>query len=195
MPSSSQLSLLRDRATPASLAFTAASGGTAGQSTLRLHFITRDVDGDNVDGDNVEEGFVRVYRSSDPAWVTANVPTLITLADTPNCGHYEGSGGRFSPVTSDQNGHSTTTILTAPSYRRCFLGGADDLTTTASSRPSGVFHASTPSPFPSGSWEPYPGTLSRPINGSYGDEEYLFPIDRRFHPAFRGVIFVMARWW
>lgn len=188
MPTSGQLGMLKDRATPASMAFTAAAGGNEGQSTLRLEFIARDVD-----GDLVNEGFVRVYRSSNAAWVTGNIPSSGTLATTPNCGHYEGSGGRFSPVTNDQNGHTATTVLTDASYRACFLGGADELHTTASTRPFGEFWPVTQSPFPSGAWDPYPGTLSAPIPGSYGDEAYLFPIDRLINPAFRGVIFVEGK--
>ena len=185
MPSSAQLTRLRDRASPASLAFIAAAGGTEGQSTLRLHFVTRDVD-----GDGVEEGFVRAYRSPDAAWVSGNIPSGGSLATTANCGHYEAANGPFSAVINDQSGHSTSAILTDPGYRRCFLGGADELNTSAASRPSGVFFPSTPAPFPAGSWLPFPGTVSAPITGSYGDEAYLFPIDRRFNAAFRGVIFV-----
>lgn len=180
MPSASQLSLLKDRAAPAHLSFTAAAGGNDGQSTLRLHFVTREVDG-------VNAGFVRVYRSSNPSWVTANIPPNGSLSTTPNCGHYEGSGGRFSPVTNDV--HTPNTILTDALYRRCFLGGADELFTTSGSRPLGVF---TPTDS-RGAWVAFPGTLPQPIPGNYGDEAYLFPIDRRINPAFRGVIYVEGK--
>lgn len=179
MPAASQLTDLWSRADPGHLAFTAASGGTEGQSTLRLEFITRDVD-----GDAIEEGFVRVYRSSDPAWVAANIPSSGSLATTPNCGHYEGAGGPFSPVTNDLDGHSAETVLTS-STRRCYLGGSDELNAT-SAEPAGVFL----SPDAYGAWELYPGTIDPPLTGTYGDEAYLFPIDRRLNPGFRGVIYV-----
>lgn len=180
MPTTGQLTDLRDRAQPAGLALTADPGGTEGQSTLRLEFIARDVD-----GDGIEEGFVRVYRSLDPAWVTAGIPSSGSLGTTPNCGHFEGSGGRFSPVTGDVNGHSANTILT-DSHRRCFLGGADEWNTTSTSSPKGIFVPNDGR----GSWVPYPGTVDPPLTGTYGDEDYLFPIDRRLNPAFRGIIYV-----
>lgn len=181
MPATSQLTALESRASPAYLDFQADAGGTEGQSTLRIQFIARDVD-----GDGVNEGFVRVYRSSDPAWVTANIPGGGSLSTTPNCGHYEGSGGRFSPVTNDVNGHSANTVLTSE-HRRCYLGGADEWHAT-SSQPNGVFtHTDA-----RGAWVPYPGTVS-PLLPSWPDRDYLFPIDRRIVPDFRGVIYVAGK--
>lgn len=180
MPTTGQLTALRDRAAPANLAFTAAAGGNEGQSTLRLHFIARDVN-----DDGVNEGFVRVYRSGDPDWVTANIPVGDSLGNTRNCGHFEGDGGRFSPVTNDVNGHAPSTVLNDGTRSRCFLGGSDEWNAT-SSKPTGVF-----APVDDwGAWDVYPGTPDPPITGTVGDEGNLFPIDRRLNPGFRGVIFV-----
>ena len=182
MPTLDQLTDLANRAAPANLSFTPAGGGGSGQSTMRIEFIARDID-----GDAVEEGFIRVYESANASWVTGNVPSWGDLGDTPNCGHYEGSGGRFSSVVGDV--HGEITVLTDQNYRRCFLGGDDRLFTTASSNPKGVF-----TPTDSwGSWRQYPDNISGSWTSDYGDESHLYPIDRLVNPSYRGVIFVNGK--
>ncbi|MFW5947839.1 MAG: hypothetical protein ACOCUW_05045, partial [Gemmatimonadota bacterium] len=103
MPTSSQVTRLEARAEPAQLAFTATPGGDWAQSTLRLHFIARDVD-----GDGVNEGFVRVYRSGNPAWVTGNVQDTLPL--TPNCGHQH-PNGHFYVTYEDPIGSHTPEVI------------------------------------------------------------------------------------
>ncbi len=179
MPTTGQLTKLEARASPANLALTGGTGGNSGQSTFRIHFISRDVDSDGVD-----EGFIRVYRSSDPDWVTATIPAGDSLGITPNCGHSE-SDGSFSQVTNDTLGHSQNTVLT-DGDSRCYLGGADELWATAAS-PGGVFNDTDPF----GGWVLYPGTVHDSVaNEPLGDGPWLYPIDRELNSAFRGVIYV-----
>lgn len=178
MPTTSQITKLQSRAAPAHLAFSAASGGGEAQSTMRIHFIARDVD-----GDGVEEGFIRVYRSGNTAWVTGNVRD--SLAATPNCGHQHPNGHWYTSWEDPQAGHTPAMVLTS-STARCYLGGADELNATPSSD-EGVFEATdTIGP---GAWDTYPGTIHPSLSGE-PDRAYLFPIDRRLNPAFRGVIYV-----
>lgn len=176
LPTSGQITSLQDRAAPAHLSFTAAAGGNVGQSTLRLHFIARDVD-----GDGAEEGFVRVYRSSDPAWVTANVQGG-DLSTTPNCGHTEADGTFHTAASDTFPTHDANTILTSAT-RRCYLGGADELNVSAEN-PDGFV-----TPDGRGAWDTYPGTVHSSLSGQF-DASHLFPLDRTMNPAYRGVIYV-----
>lgn len=176
LPTTSQISRLEDRASPAHLAFTATSGGDQGQSTLRLHFIARDVD-----GDGINEGFVRAYRSTNPAWVTGNVQS--SLETTPNCGHHHPNGWFYSTADDPQAGHNANFVLT-DSRRACYLGGADELNANPSAS-DGQFVATDSL----GAWDTYPGTVHPDVSGE-DDDAYLFPIDPVLNPAFRGVIFV-----
>lgn len=178
MPTTGQLTRLQSRASPGHMSFTAAPGGNEGQSTLRIHFIARDVD-----GDGVEEGFIRLYRSGNTAWLTGNVQD--SLAATPNCGHQHPNGHFYISYEDPLGSHTPAVVLTS-STRRCYLGGADELNATPSSD-EGVFLASdTIGP---GAWDPYPGTVHPSVTGQ-PDAAYLFPIDRTLNSGFRGVIYV-----
>lgn len=178
MPSAGQLTKLQARASPAHLAFTGGNSGWSGQSTFRIQFISRDVDSDGVD-----EGFIRVYRGSSPAWVTANVQD--SLAATPNCGHTHTDSAFYTVATDPVWSHGSNTILTS-STRRCYLGGADELNAD-SAHHQGAFVANDGR----GAWVAYPGTVHDSVaNEEWGDGSYLFPIDRELNPAYRGVIYV-----
>ena len=178
MPTTAQLAKLQGRAAPGHTSFSAAPGGNEGQSTMRIHFIARDVD-----GDGVEEGFIRVYRSSNTAWVTGNIQD--SLAATPNCGHQHPNGHFYISYADPQANHDPPMVLTS-NTRRCYLGGADELNATPSSS-DGVFEPSDT--FGPGAWDLYPGSVHPSVAGET-DGAYLFPIDRTLNPAFRGVIFV-----
>ena len=181
MPTSSQLTRLHDRATPGHMAFSATAGGTSGQSTMRIHFISRDVD-----MDGIEEGFIRVYHSPKPEWVSGNIwyssaaDYATQFANTRNCGHYE-DNGRFNIAASDTAFHPPISVLSDDSDVRCFLGGADELW-------KGEF-----TPVDTwGQWMPYPGTV-HPDVADEDDGDYLFPLDRELNPGFRGVIYVSGK--
>lgn len=175
MPTTARITRLQSRATPGHMSLTAAPGGSGAQSTLRIHFIARDVD-----GDGAEEGFIRVYRSNDTAWLTGNVRD--SLAVTPNCGHQH-PNGHFYATVEDPN-HPPQLVLT-DSRKRCYLGGADELNAMPANQ-DGMFVATDTI---AGAWDPYPGTVHPAVAGE-PDADYLFPIDRTLNPGFRGVIFV-----
>lgn len=170
MPSSSQLSRLKDRAAPGHLDITGSTSGTAGQATVRIEFVSKDVD-----GDGVHEGFLRVYRHTDPVWVTGNVPAGGML-DAENCGHFHSDGLFYQHVGDDS--YQLTALES--SSRRCYLGGADSLwqdTLVVSPDVEG------------GTWDQFPGTVHATL-AARQDGPFLFPLDRRFNPGYRGVVYV-----
>ncbi len=172
MPTTSQITRLRDLATPGNLAFTAPAAGNAGQAGMCIEFVSRNIDGRPV-------GFIKVYTSSsDPGWVTGNVPTGgMTGANAINCGHFH-SDGLFVSHAGDA---SRQLSALRGSGRRCYLGGADSIW-------GGTFRPSESR----GSWMAYPGTVD-PLVAAQPDATYLFPLDRSLNGGFRGVIFVDGR--
>ena len=199
MPTASQLDRMAQRAEPAGLVFTAPGGSVSGaQSTIRLDFVARDVD-----GDGVKEGFVRVYTSGDGAWLTASRPAGYAspqeaMAASENCGYFDANGAFISETSAtggkstgggqghekdkaqgQAKGHSPPNGLLEPT-RQCFLGGSEVLTTTGAFDPTDEGR---------GQWLPYPGSVA-PAVAFQPDGNYLFPLDRRLNPGFRGVIFV-----
>lgn len=170
MPQTADLDKLRQHAQAGSTAFVGSAGGGAGQATLRLEFITINVDG-------APEGFIRVYRSNNAAFVTAHVPTG-GMRNSMNCGHFHVGSDFVSAAAHPTSGTDSWQNALAAANRRCFLGGADELS-------DGVFTANDGV----GQYERWvrgadPALSFRP------DAAYLFPISRKFNPGFKGVIFV-----
>jgi hypothetical protein len=173
------------------MAFTELQSTGQGEATIRIEFMAIDLDGDgSPTGEN--EGFIRVYRSTDEDWVTADIPSA-GMRYSENCGHYEpddtfvaaadhpsGGGGRGGRGGRGGGGGGSTDDWIASlsnSTRRCYLGGSDSI--------FGGFQSSDSN----GSWVPYPGTPS-PLLSGRDDAGYLFPLSRDLNPNFKGVIFV-----
>lgn len=176
MPATAELAKLQVQAAIGGTAFVGNSSGSAGTATTRIEFIAVDLNGDGDDNDE-NEGFFRVYQSTNAAWVSATLsPTT-----TPQCGDYH--SGVFVPATSHPfGGHNATTALTSSS-RRCHLGGSDAIT--------GAFRATTDG---YGQWLAYPGTVSSLVTATgRADANYLFPLSRQLNPDFKGVIHVTGR--
>lgn len=196
MPTASQLERLERRAEPAHLAFTAPNGTVSGaQATMRIEFVARDID-----GDGVKEGFIRVYQSSDGAWVTAGLPTgyaspADAIAASLNCGYLD-EDGYFTDETvasegksqgqgkghekSNPKGKAIGHAHAGNFANVCYLGGSEILTE------DGLFD---PTDGGRGTWLAFPGSTPSGLAAA-ADGDYLFPLDRRFNPGFRGVIFV-----
>ena len=178
MPTANHISRLRSRAAPGYMAFNSTPGGGTGQSRTRIHFISRDVD-----NDGVEEGFIRVYDSSDENWVTGNYNT--SWSNTRNCGHLE-ADSTFNTAAGDPNTNHSVSVVMNSLTARCYLGGADELNATSQAR-KGAFRSTDGL----GSWRTYPGTVHPDVADELrGDGNYLFPLDRELNPGFRGVIYV-----
>lgn len=189
LPETAEFNDLRQQAQAANYVFSATSSADEGEAELRIDFVTRDLnnDGDVQDGN---EGFFRVYRSSDTDWVVGNRPSDYDdssdsrLRNSRTCGHWHG-GSENRVVTADEHAiagpdpsesDDWTDAVTSPDAA-CFVGGADTL--------SGGFNANDGT----GQYVQYPLTPHAAVSGE-PDEQYLFPLSRDLNPNFKGVIHV-----
>ncbi|MCI0435842.1 MAG: hypothetical protein L0271_19700 [Gemmatimonadetes bacterium] len=186
MPNTTDLNKLRNYALAGSTRIVSNNNGGADQAETRIEFIAIDLDGDG-SANGKDEGFFRVYQSSNEAWVSADVPgTGLTSSD--NCGdanhasHSPSSSFKSASQHSSSGTHTKLNSLTAAS-RRCYLGGADQLF-------NGFTAADAIGP---GNWLAWPGTVDPRLTSppvSRPDANYLWPLSRAINPNFKGVIFV-----
>ena len=180
MPATQDLSEVAGHAAGGGTRFTGDTNGSFGQASTRIEFVAIDL---NADGDvtDDDEGFFKVYRSTNEAWVVGAWDSNLT--NNENCGaHY---GGTFvaaadHPYDHDNNpGTPSITALQAltSSTRRCYLGGDSTITNGFVANDG------------KGSWLPYTGIQAPGLAGR-PDAGYLFPLARKYNPNFKGVIFV-----
>jgi len=178
MPETADLVKLRAQAQAGGTHIVGDSDGAAGSATTRIEFVAVDLNGDGDETDD-NEGFFRVYQSSDWRWVTADVPAggNNPMRDSENCGHYHPDGTFVSAADHPSNGPDSWVASLTNVRRRCHLGGADSI--------FGGFTADDGT----GEWLPWGGTVSPLLTGR-PDAGYLFPISRELNSEFKGVIFV-----
>ena len=188
MPTTAALTKLQAQAQIGGTAITGTTLGNQGQASTRIEFVAVDLDGDN-DSTDADEGFMKVYQSTDVAWVVADTVQwkATGVTNSPNCGHLD--GGAFKTFES----HSATGSdakseapgdTTKP--RACFLGGDDHL------NPSGFRSTDA-----RGRWLPWVGTVDPRLallpEVGVLEAQYLWPINRALNPNFKGVIFVNGK--
>lgn len=172
MPETEDLEKLRDLAEAGDLDFSGSMAGSSSQATLRIEF---DTIGDH--------GFIKVYQSNDPAWVTADVPYDYWrgLENSENCGHYE-KDGTFRSAADHGRGDPHSWEAALRNGGRCYLGGSDSL-----------FGEFVPDDG-NGRWLRWPGQPADiAVDAGRADAAYLFPISRAYNPDFKGVIFVEGK--
>jgi hypothetical protein len=180
MPTTTDLVKLRTQALAGNTAFTSNNNGDEGQAEMRIEFVAIDLDADGfTNGPN--EGFFKVYTSTDETWVSATRPnnssTTLHMRSEDNCGHLHGT--TFVDAAThvlEPSADSWSDALTSAT-RRCYLGGDSVLTNS--------FVASNAK----GQWLLWPGAVS-PLLVGRPDAAYLFPINRELNPTFKGVIYV-----
>lgn len=186
MPATAELDKLRAQAQKGDTYFSGSTTGPGGQATTRIEFVALDLDGDGeTTGEN--EGFIRVYQSSDTRWVTGEVPSDYGgswwspgngLRNSRNCGHFHTSTGDFvAAADHPASGPDSWVAAVNNSGRRCFLGGADEL--------SGGFVADDGT----GEWIAWSGSVDPALSGR-PDAGHLIPVNRAMNPDFKGVVFV-----
>ncbi|MDH4044555.1 MAG: hypothetical protein OEW06_08865, partial [Gemmatimonadota bacterium] len=179
MPTTADLNKLKVQAQAGSTDFTSSTSGSSGQATMRIEFIAIDLDGDGqVNGAN--EGFIRVYKSNDANWVSADKSSGTGLQNSNNCGHVEGTGLFKTLSAHGTTGADSWQNAAVGAGRRCYLGGAPEI--------SNGFVANDGT----GAWQTWPGAVSGLLAGR-PDAAYLFPITRALNPNFKGVIFVTGK--
>ncbi len=123
MPKTAQLSKLKVQAQAGHTYFSGDNNGQLGQATTRIEFMAIDLNGDGkVTGD--DEGFIRVYQSSNAGWVVADMPETCsyygctpesTLQHSLNCGHYHNPGTANDSFVVAAN-HTTSSSGGGTSY-------------------------------------------------------------------------------
>jgi len=174
MPETADLTKLQSQAQAGSAEFSVPVGGA-----LRIEFVAVDLNNDgSVTG--ADEGFMRIYTSSDAGWLRGDVPADYSsqgLRSSRNCGHYHPDGTFIDALSHPASGPDSWVAAVSSSTRRCYLGGSDSLT--------GGFVASSAD----GQWLPWGGTVDPRLAGR-PDAGYLHPITRALNPSFKGVIYV-----
>lgn len=187
-PETADLQKLKTQATQGQMAITSTNNGGPGEATTRIEFVSFDLNGDN-DSTDADEGFIRIYQSSDYRYVTAALPSDYNsngLRNSLNCGDVSSShSGSYKNkfMVADLHGTSGHDWKDATeSGSKCYLGGDETLS-------DGVFKATDTK----GKWLKWPGTVSpklSAIRSSYGDQAYYWPIGRALNPTWKGVIYV-----
>ena len=174
MPVTAELTKLKSQAAAGSTSFSGGSPSGSGEAYLRIEFMALDLDGDgSVTGDN--EGFFRVYRSTDARWVSGDPPST-GMRYSENCGHYHGTLF-VSAKDHPTSGPDSYVAALSSSTKRCYLGGSDS-----------IFGGFTPTDA-KGAWIAWPGAV-HPSVAARPDAGYLFPLSRALNPSFKGVIYV-----
>jgi hypothetical protein len=178
LPELADLQKLQVQGAQGSTSFTGSLGSPPGRATTRIEFVAVDLDG-NGDTRGHNEGFIRVYQSSDAAWVVGAAP-VDELRTSNNCGHVHNNDGKF--YTAAMHGtvpgvNDDVMAALSSSSRRCYLGGAPELTNGYTANDG------------RGVWLDWPGSVS-PLLASRADRAQLFPITRTLNPDFKGVVFV-----
>jgi hypothetical protein len=186
MPQTTALTKLQTQALAGNMAFNSNNNGQAGQAEMRIEFVAIDLDGDGLaNGSN--EGFIKVYQSTDEAWVSASRPTntssTVFMRSEDNCGHAAaGHAGAFVNAAAHALEPSADSWADAlkSATRRCYLGGDSAL--------NNAFVANDGK----GQWLAWPGAVSALVAGR-PDAQYLFPISRELNPTFKGVIYIAGK--
>jgi len=180
-PQTADLAKLQTQAAAGGMSIVGNSNGGAGQATTRIEFVALDLNGDG-DSTDANEGFIRVYQSTDPGWVVGDEPSDYStngLRNSLNCGHIDAGVFRTAKVHGTTGSDTWLTALESGS-RRCYLGGADAL--------NNGFVATDAK----GKWLPWTGAVS-PLLAGRPDAQYLWPISRALNPSFKGVIYVQGK--
>ena len=201
MPTTADLGKLKGQAITGSTSIAGSTAGNDGQATTRVEFVALDLNSDG-DSADVDEGFMKVYQVTNPAfawWVMADTNTWAGTGSTngvrnsPNCGHF-GAGTPHATFVTFANpihvaGTGSDSKTNAPgtggTNRRCYLGGSDIL------NPGGLFLANTDG---RGTWLPWPGVVDPRVTTKAGTmAPYLWPITRALNPNFKGVVYVEGK--
>ncbi len=219
MPSVAAFAALQARANNAGMAFVSnQNGNTTGESSLRMEFISIDLNAD-LDSTDPGEGFVRIYQDNVRPWyvtasLTGNPGPNNDILRSPNCGAAipggGGTNGRFRTAADTNfagapNPPSAASRITAATNllqhanRRCYLGGDPRLKADAWPVWNAADWAEVVGTWPLNStgWIPRPAAIGAPTTiaafTDRPDNLYLWPTSREYNAAWEGVIYVDGR--
>jgi hypothetical protein len=172
MPKTADLNNVRSQAEAGGTSFNGDTGGDENEATTRIEFVAIDLNGDGDTTDD-DEGFFKVYQSSDAEWLSGSYDD--DLRDNDNCGRLYGNTFVSAPDHPYNGVSKDNAVKNANSV--CYLGGDERITNG--------FVASDDY----GSWIPWTGTVAPGLAGR-PDANYLFPLSRRYNPDFKGVVAV-----
>jgi len=183
-PTTADLNKLLAQAQTGQTNITSTSSGspTLGQANTRIEFLSLPVGTDT-------EGFMRIYKSTNPGWVVADVPSNYTsstanaqgLRKSQNCGSSNTMQGDVGFVSDSAHGTTGFNWFKAASdgTKRCYLGGDPNIT-------NGWLASDA-----RGAWQAWPGVVNAQVLAAYPTmAAYLWPINRVFNPNYKGVIYV-----
>ncbi len=206
MPTTADLDKLRTQAQTGGTAFVSTLNGGIGEATMRVEFVAVDLNGDGLKN-GPDEGFIKVYSSTDFRWVVAARPSNYTsgpnyLRDSKNCGHIPTGNwhaNRFMSAAQHPAaaGAETGVVSTGKwdgiwgtaAQNRCFLGGNDTVAGKVTAPYMQFMAVDVIGP---GSWVARPGaafTQAALNPPNRYDQQYLFPISRSLNANFKGVVF------
>ena len=112
LPPATKLAKLNGYAASGSMSFTAPTSGVPSTARMRIEFVAVDLNGDG-DSTDVDEGFIRVYSSTDASWLRSDWPGYnANVSSVLNCGDWHAVGAanklKFFPVSV----HNTTWFQT-----------------------------------------------------------------------------------
>ena len=126
MPTTAELTKLREQALKGQTRVVGNSAGAEGRATTRLEFVAVDINGDGDTTDD-NEGFMRVYQSLGDAsgadYVSGlHLVTQWSMHDATTCGTYDVPGGTFTQATNLPGSRSThDDQLAAAAGLSCYL--------------------------------------------------------------------------
>jgi len=186
-PQTADLKKLKTQATAGKMAITSTTNGGPGEATTRIEFISFDLN-DDKDSTDADEGFIKVYQSTDYRWVTASLPSDFStkgLRNSINCGDVAPSpthSGVYKDKFMAAKDHGTSGhdwLDAVDKGSKCYLGGDDELW-------QGTFKDTDSK----GKWLKWPGTVDPKVAAKRADAAYLWPIGRALNPTWKGVIYV-----
>jgi len=221
MPTVAAFASLQARANNAGMAFLSnQNGNTPGEASMRMEFISVDLNGD-LDSTDPGEGFVRIYQNNNRPWyvtasLTGNPGPNNDLRLSPNCGAAVpggagvGTNGRFRTAAdtnfagapnppSAANRVTAATNLLQHGNRRCYLGGDPRLTALLWPAVNAADWAAVVGTWPLNNtgWIPRPAGMGAPTTiaafTNRPDNQYLWPTSREYNAAWEGVIYVTGR--
>lgn len=219
LPSNTRLANLPGYAAAANFSFNPPTSGPAASVGMRIEFVAVDLGTGGVDSTGVDEGFMKIYVSTDSDWLRGDWRPARNLATTCGASYRTTPGGpkKFFPASVhstawfrgalqaggmsasaalDTSNASMSTIMSKVTAR-CYLGGDPRLVAeernsaafTTMQKQKGGDDTTFTATGSKGYWLAWPGSVDPRVAARRSDAAYLFPLYRGQNPGTKGVIY------